>query len=359
MAGVKVFGTDKAMYAWAIANLVANIAIVVTGGTVRLTGSGMGCPTWPQCTEESYLPHGEMGIHQAIEFGNRMMTFVLSAVAIGTAIAAFSLRDPRRPRGDLPRLALLLVIGVPLMAVGLVAMVISDYHPVAVAAISVVFIGLVVASISITGTTPDLDAVSRRHESVRRLALLVALGIPAQAIIGGVTVMSHLNPWVVGGHLMITLGLIAVSTWLVDLSRGRPRHTTSQLGWLLGRILAVVMTVSVWLGTVVTGSGPHSGDIDARRTGLDPALLSHIHAYAVYAMIGLTVVLLIVVRSRAVLWLLAGELMQGAIGLYQYWNGLPIVAVLLHMLGAAVLVAATTHVLWHTAAERDLGADLR
>lgn len=352
MAVMKFFGTDRTMYRWAMANLVANILIVVTGGTVRLTGSGMGCPTWPQCTEDSYLPHGEMSIHQAIEFGNRMMTFVLCAVAILTAIAAFALRDRYRPRGDLPRLAVLLAIGVPLLGIGLFAMVISDYHPIAVVANTAVFVGLVVVSIQITHSSPNLDEQSRRHESMRRLALLVALGIPAQAIIGGVTVMSHLNPWVVGGHLMLTFVLIALSTWLVNLSTTGPRAATSPLGWLLSRILTVVMVVSLWLGTVVTGSGPHSGDVDARRTGLDPALLSHIHAYAVYAMIGLTVVVLLVVRSRPVVWLLVGELAQGAIGLYQYWNGLPIIAVLLHMLGAAVLVAATTHLVWHTARSR-------
>ena len=66
----------------AIANLVANIGIVVTGGAVRLTGSGLGCPTWPRCTDASFVPHGELGIHGVIEFGNRMLTFALAAVAI-------------------------------------------------------------------------------------------------------------------------------------------------------------------------------------------------------------------------------------------------------------------------------------
>ena len=345
---LKLFRTDRALRGWAIASLVANIAIVVTGGTVRLTGSGLGCPTWPQCTEASYLPHGELGIHGAIEFGNRLMTFVLSGVAILTAVSAFSLRDRHRPRGGLARLGILLAIGVPVMAIGLVIMVSSEYHPLAVCGVAAVFVALVVVSILITRTPRVLDPESRRHESARGLALLLALGIPAQAIIGGFTVMSQLNPWVVSGHLLVTFVLIAMAMWLIHVITPEPRPSTSQLGWVLGRVLAVMMAVSVWLGTVVTGSGPHSGDETARRTGLDPALMSHVHAWAVYGMIGLTVLTLVLTRKRAVALLLVGQLAQGAIGLYQYWNGLPIVAVLLHMLGSALLVAAAAHLVWHT-----------
>lgn len=354
---MRVFRGERAIRGWAIASLVANIAIVVTGGTVRLTGSGLGCPTWPQCTDASYLPHGELGIHGAIEFGNRLMTFVLSAVAILTAISAFSLRDRLRPRGDLGRLLVLLAIGVPAMAIGLVTMVAVDYHPVAVFAIALVFLVLVVVSIVITRTPAAGDPESRRHEQIRRLALLLALGIPAQAVIGGFTVMSQLNPWVVSAHLLVTFVLIATAMWLVQTIPPTPRPRTSQVGWLLGRVLAVVTAISVWLGTVVTGSGPHSGDETARRTGLDPELMSHVHAWAVYVMIALTVITLVVNRRRAVALLLACQVAQGAIGLYQYWNGLPIVAVLLHMLGSAILVMATAHVVWHTGRPTD--PDLR
>src|SRR6185436_16632117 len=72
--------------AWA--TLVANILLIVTGGAVRLTGSGLGCPTWPRCTDSSFTPHGAMSLHAAIEFGNRLLTFVLVAIAVATYVAA-------------------------------------------------------------------------------------------------------------------------------------------------------------------------------------------------------------------------------------------------------------------------------
>lgn len=348
----RIIGTDRAVRIWAIISLVANIAIVLTGATVRLTGSGLGCPTWPQCSEDSYLPHGALGIHGAIEFGNRLMTFVLSAVAILTAVAAFSLRDALRPKGDLKRLGILLAIGVPVMGVGLVIMVASDHHPVAVLGLTAVFIVLLVVSIMITRTPEALDPVSRRHERVRRLGLVLALGIPAQAVFGGITVMTRLNPWIVAGHLLVTFVLIAVAMWLVHTAGPAPRPAVGRTGWLLSRLVAVALAVSMWLGTVVTGSGPHSGDETARRTGLDPELMSHIHASAVYLTIGLTLAAVLVLRSRAAVLLLVLEVAQGTVGLIQYWTGLPIVVVMVHMLGSAVLVAAGTHLVWTTGRER-------
>ena len=105
-------GTAPHLWPLAIANLLANIGIVVTGGAVRLTGSGLGCPTWPRCTDESYVAHGELGLHGAIEFGNRLVTFLLAAVAIATFVAAW--KYGRRP---VVRLAFVLGLGVPAQAV--------------------------------------------------------------------------------------------------------------------------------------------------------------------------------------------------------------------------------------------------
>ena len=85
---------DRWLRPLAVASLVVNVLIVVTGGVVRLTGSGLGCPTWPRCTEESFTPHGAMGIHSAIEFGNRMVTFLIAAVAIATFVAAWRFGRP-------------------------------------------------------------------------------------------------------------------------------------------------------------------------------------------------------------------------------------------------------------------------
>lgn len=265
---------------WAIAALVANIGIVFTGGLVRLTDSGLGCPTWPQCTADSYVPHAAYGVHGVIEFGNRLLTFVLAAIMIMTFITTRRLADhDARPR----------------------AMII---------------------------------------------ALIMALGIPAQGVVGGFTVLSQLNPFVVAFHFLVSMGLIALSVLLVHRATGvvaRPVPT------MLHRVLViatfVVVWVVLWLGTVVTGSGPHSGDLNAKRTGFDPTIVTHVHAGAVYLLVALTVLGVILFRSRAVVLLLAVELFQGIVGVIQFNTGLPIVMVLLHLVGAALAMAAATHYL--------------
>lgn len=280
--------TDRATWVrrWAWATLVANIGLVVTGGAVRLTGSGLGCPTWPRCTEESFTPHGAMGIHEAIEFGNRMLTFVLVAIAVGTFVAA--LRSGRR----------------------------------------------------------DLT----------RLAVVLALGIPAQAVIGGITVLTNLNPWVVSLHLMCSLAIIALAVLLirrVDRPATPPvRDSATLLAWTTYAVAWVVL----YVGTVVTGSGPHAGDADSPRNGLDPLQVSQLHADVVFLLLGLSVGLWLVLRgqpaataaARAALLVLAIELAQGAIGFVQYFTDLPELLVGLHMLGAALLTAALTHALLAT-----------
>lgn len=270
----------------AVANLVANIGIVVTGGAVRLTSSGLGCPTWPRCTEDSYRPHGELEFHSAIEFGNRLLTFVLVAVAIACWVAA--LRPVLRDRANADRRPLL-------------------------------------------------------------LATVIALGVPFQAVIGGVTVLTDLNPWIVSLHLLLSMAMIAVCVVLVDHVRGRGRpdagHRVRRLAWAVFASGWVVL----YLGTVVTGSGPHSGDENARRTGLDPQLMSHVHAVSVYLLVALTVALLVVARQvpgrpliSATAGLLAIALAQGVIGFVQYFNDLPELLVGLHLLGAALTSAALT-----------------
>jgi cytochrome c oxidase assembly protein subunit 15 len=267
-------------FAWplAVANLVANIGIVVTGGAVRLTGSGLGCPTWPRCTEESYVAHGELGVHGIIEFGNRMLTWVLVVIAVATFLAVW--RSGR--------------------------------------------------------------------ERATRLALVVALGIPAQGILGGVTVLTDLNPWIVALHLLVSMAIIGVCVMLLDELRGPARPATDRLraaAWLVFGTTWVVL----YLGTVVTGSGPHSGDLESRRTGLDPQVMSHVHAVAVYALVACTLGLLVLARRqgatfvrRAAGALLVLELAQGLLGFVQYYTDLPEILVGLHMLGAALISAAVT-----------------
>lgn len=275
------------MRRWAVASLVANMGIVVTGGLVRVTGSGLGCPTWPQCTPGSYVPHAAADAHAYIEFGNRMLTFALVVIAVGTFVAAWRARDESgRPR-----------------------------------------------------------------RMVRWLALALALGIPAQAVIGGISVLTGLNPWVVGAHLVPSVALIVLSVVLLHLTWpvrpapvSAPARRLVQATWWLG-LLAML------LGVVVTGAGPNSGDGGAARNGLDLTAVARIHSLSVWAVVALTVALLIVTSGtarRAVTLLLAAELAQGAVGYAQYFLALPPALVALHMLGTTLFAAALANLWWLT-----------
>jgi cytochrome c oxidase assembly protein subunit 15 len=277
------------------ASLIANGLLIVTGGAVRLTGSGLGCPTWPRCTADALTPYGALDIHSAIEFGNRLLTFVLVGIAVATYAA--SLRSGRR----------------------------------------------------------DLT----------RLALAMALGIPAQALIGGVTVLTELNPWVVSFHLLCSLAIVSVAvTYLERVDRPAPavprRGPVLVLGWLTFGCLWSVL----YVGTIVTGAGPHAGDADAPRNGLDPLLVSQVHADLVFLLVGLTVGLLVGAfldgrggrAVRAVALVLAVELAQGLIGFVQYFTDLPIVLVGLHLAGAGVLTATTTWMMLSLRAHVDDGS---
>ncbi len=267
-----------ARYLWplAVANLVANIGIVVTGAAVRLTGSGLGCPTWPRCTDASYVAHGELGIHGAIEFGNRLLTFGLIAVAILCFLAA----------------------------------------------------------------------LGSRHRRATRLSVVIGLGIPLQAVIGGITVLTDLNPWIVAGHFLLSMAMIMVCVALLDELRSPDRGLAPPLPRSLAWATLAAGWVVLYLGTVVTGAGPHAGDTESPRNGLDPSTVSHLHAYSVYVLVGLTVVLLAVAVRGGHTWLarvtglvLLIEVMQGVLGWVQYWLDLPVGLVALHMLGAALLAA--------------------
>lgn len=278
----RLTGTHRAMVAWTTASLVGNVLIMVTGAFVRLTGSGLGCPTWPQCDAGSYVPHGALGYHGVIEFSNRLLTFVLAALAIGVFVTAI-----RSGAGALSR----------------------------------------------------------------RLALAAGLGIPLQAIIGGITVLTHLNPYVVALHLMASLLLVIVLTVLLMHVLGVHRDPVSPRASAVAKLTAAAMFVACWVGTLVTGSGPHSGGGDVagvHRTGLDIETIARTHSASVWATVALTVVTLWLLRragstSSRFAWLLLGvELVQGAVGYYQYFNGVPMVAVLLHLLLAGAAVSAAT-----------------
>jgi cytochrome c oxidase assembly protein subunit 15 len=274
-----VRGPD-ALRRWAVVTLIMNIVIVVTGGLVRLTGSGLGCPTWPRCTAASYVTHPQLGIHGAIEFGNRLLTLVLVVAAVLTFVSAMLYREDGRPRTDL-----------------------------------------------------------------RWLTGGLALGIPLQGVIGGIAVLTQLNPYVVGLHLLLSMVLIALSVWLVRKTWELVPAAASRLAVIATRITFVLMWLAIWLGTLVTGSGPHAGAESAPRNALDGMLLTRLHTSVVYATVAASVICFLLLRSRPVVLLLLVELVQVGIGMAQYQTGLPIRLVALHLLGASLAIATVTNLM--------------
>lgn len=261
---------------------------------VRLTGSGLGCSTWPRCEPGAFTPsfRPEDGIHTFIEFGNRVLGIVVGIVAL-TVVAA-----------------------VLIYAVG---------------------------------------AAKRR---MWVLAGLVLVGTLGQGVLGGITVWLSLHPGIVMAHFLISMGLIVVSTLLLLTHRGvlpspasLPRLVQS-LGVLTGLVGAAVIV----LGTIVTGSGPHSGDADEpARFGLDPQMMSWLHADSVMLFIGLVVAMIVATSllpeavnvRRPWVAVLVISLAQGVVGYVQYATGVPVPLVSLHMLGACLLASAMT---WGVAA---------
>jgi cytochrome c oxidase assembly protein subunit 15 len=277
----------------ALASVIANVVIVVTGGAVRLTDSGLGCPTWPSCTDKSLIPTKQYAIHGIIEFTNRQLTFVLATVAVATWLVAMALRRERR------------------------------------------------------------------------LATLAALGIPAQAVLGGLTVLTHLNPWLVAAHFLLSMAIIAVAfrLWWRVSREAPPYDVPAAAGWAIRAVVAVT-AVTLVIGTIVTGSGPHAGDKDTsgkvHRTGLDVSSLSQLHADAVMVLVGLTVGVLALlyalraahaVRTAAAV-LLGVELAQGVIGYTQYFLDVPPLLVVVHMLGACLVWLAALNLAFRVDATR-------
>lgn len=278
-----VFGATRLRaYVWA--SLVSQILIVVTGGAVRLTGSGLGCPTWPKCTEDSLITVPEMGIHGIIEFANRLLTFVLIIIAILTFVTVWRLGKAQRR-------------------------------------------GLVWPSLSL------------------------GLGIFGQAVIGGISVWTNLNPWVVGLHFVLSAALIAIATTLVWRFYGPSGQPISRAAHVLAWPIVVVGYIALVVGIIVTGAGPHAGDANAPRNGLDLEIWQHLHSYPGYLLIALTLWALVAQRrrvrqssrlNRIQLALLLAEVGQAIIGVVQARLGVPPLLVGIHMLGASVLVALFT-----------------
>jgi cytochrome c oxidase assembly protein subunit 15 len=251
-------------------------ALVVTGGAVRLTGSGLGCPTWPECTEGSYTPvahQAEPQLNVWIEFGNRLLTFVLVIASVAVVVAVI-----RSNRKDL-----------------------------------------------------------------RGLAMGQFLGIFGQGILGGITVLTDLNPIPVAGHLLLSIILIAGAASLY--SRRYESAIFVKASPLTNKLALAHIAISflvIVLGTIVTGSGPHAGDAQAKRFGFDIRTVAWMHADAVIFLLGLTLAFYVAMGTsvrtkKAIKMFTVIALAQGAIGYIQYFTGIPEILVAAHLLGATLV----------------------
>jgi len=273
-------------FAWA--SLTVQVLLIGTGGAVRLTGSGLGCPTWPQCVPGSLTNTPEMGIHGVIEFTNRALTGVVVLIAILAFLSVIRFRAERR----------------------------------------------------------DLFV----------LTLLQGLSIPVQAVIGGITVLTGLNSYIVGLHFVVSILLVVLTTMLVyRVYYGRGGGPRLMPTWyrMVAHVTSLFVAVTVVVGILTTGSGPHAGDADTPRNGLNTDLLQHLHSWPAYLTLGGTVLLVLGAFTlvgasartrRFALILLAVELAQIAVGITQARMGLPELLVGIHMVLAAVLVGAMTAV---------------
>jgi len=260
--------------------LILQAALVVTGGAVRLTGSGLGCPTWPECTPGSYTPvpkQAEGQLHAWIEFGNRLLTFLLLLVAL---------------------------------------------------------IALVIA----VRVSKGLENKS----SIRSLALGQVLGIFGQGILGGITVLTDLNPIPVAAHLLLSMLLISGAASLRFTIVGLETQQTDTTQLTLIRSQVFITAAVLILGTIVTGSGPHAGDEKTKRFSFDPRSVSVLHADFVIILSVVTIILWLltkqlkgVIHRRNNIFLLI-IFMQGVIGYVQYFTGLPELLVGFHLLGSTL-----------------------
>jgi len=286
------------VFAWLV--FVTQVVIVGTGGIVRLTASGLGCPTWPRCTEDSFVSTPEMGLHGVIEFGNRLLFFVLQIVAIVGFILILKVRKQRR----------------------------------------------------------DLFW----------LFLVSALSVFIQAIIGGITVLTQLNPYVVGLHYLASVILVVVAAILVyrvyEVPGARKlvvSTTTRNLAWFT----AGVAFITILLGIVTTGAGPHAGDGGAARNGLNPEILQEIHAWLAYATFALTLILWqrahaqkALQMRRYALLTLSVMFAQIIVGIAQARLALPPVLVGIHMVLAVLLgagIAMIVITMWQRVGEKSSG----
>lgn len=262
--------------------LALQALLVLTGGAVRVTGSGLGCPTWPECTADSYTPvkgQAEGAFHAWIEFGNRLLTFLLFFAAV--AIVILVLKTKRR--------------------------------------------------------------------DLRLLALSQVGGIFGQAIVGGITVLTKLNPFAVASHFILSILLIAAAHSLLVRSYSTRIDEPRQVRFI--QVHTILTFIVIAAGTLVTGAGPHAGDSETPRLNIAITTVTAIHGYLVIALIALTIIGIYKkfdgyaddVQRRLIIFL-AIALAQGVVGYAQYLLGVPEVLVIIHLLGSSLLWIAAWRV---------------
>ena len=264
--------------------LVSLYVIVISGGLVRLTGSGLGCSDWPACSEERFIDVSST--HGAIEQINRLFTGVVAALVIAAVMGSLFLRPRRR--------------NIVWLSTGLVA------------------------------------------------------GVLAQVILGAVVVLTGLNPFANMGHFLVSMvllmnALILYRTALPEIVvQGSANTSVKQIVFVRRLVGAIFFlgAASVVTGTVVTATGPHAGDEDAIRFGFTITSVARVHSVTVLLTLASIAALLVAVRRNSsfrqvieskVGVLLGFALLQALIGYVQYFNGIPVFLVALHLAGAAAV----------------------
>jgi cytochrome c oxidase assembly protein subunit 15 len=266
----------------ALLALGLQMVLVVTGAAVRVTGSGLGCPTWPRCTGSSLANTTELGAHGYIEFGNRLLAVVMELVGVALVIA-----------------------------------------------------------------------VRRYAKHLTRLALVQALVVPIQAVIGGLLVLSDLTPYVLMLHFLTSYPLVLAAAALVRRVSGPGRPAEPLLHGLAWGAVAATSIVLV-LGTVVTGTGPHAGDKKVDRLSFDPREVTQLHADAVFLLTGLVIAIVATAWTspyrRHAAALLGLIVAQGSLGYWQYFHRSPALAVGVHVALATTVFTAASWLALSTAA---------
>lgn len=349
-------GHDARPWKWlrvmAWLSFLAETIIIGTGGAVRLTGSGLGCSEWPLCTPESLVPTPAQGIHGIIEFGNRTMTGIVGILAIVVLLLVLSIVGRRRLMW---RAIWFAVAGIVVAVTGHVVATVAGFPEPFVITSAILLVTTLLAAVDVTRSAP-----ARRDLVV--LAATVLVGVVAQAFVGGITVLTGLNPFIVGFHYTASLVLVCVTAaFLVRMDEPAGARRSVVPGWFRGGMhltgLALVFTIT--FGVLTTASGPHSGDYDVDRDelidliasgfeGFNATVMAHWHSWPGYILVGLLVILTVaawLLRLRPRHWLLilvVAVAVQIALGVWQARAGLPEILVGIHMVLAALSAAAYT-----------------